>query len=133
MKTIALISAICFSGCSFFAVRGPGAMNSDEKPVCTESTPTVGLDLFGAVFSTAASVAFLSGHVELTDPNGRHGDWSDIATGIGLVLAIPAMLYAVSGFLGYQKVNECIEANEQWREQNRTSRLIDQAIHSSSF
>ena len=47
MKMIALITTVCFSGCSFVAVRGPGD-TFREIQECTENTVAPAFDAVGA-------------------------------------------------------------------------------------
>lgn len=144
MKAIALITTACFSGCSFFAVRGPGD-NFESMQNCTESYEIPTSELIGAGLFTAGSVGlFIAGATGGSGcddgDNEGHGygfdfciDTSTLATVGCVLLAIPTLITLFSSLSGIEKVSKCRRAREQWREQNRTSQLIDKVIHSSSF
>lgn len=125
MKAIALVTMICFSGCSFFVVRGPGVYTTTDFQKCTEVSGVPVLDAFGAVALAGSSIG------QFVDSST--GEEGGLAFYLGAGLALYAIAYTISSAMGFYRMSKCRSSKQQWRKQDRTSRLIDQAIHSSSY
>lgn len=140
IKTIALMLTVWITACSSFGVRGPGS-TFEEIQNCTDSYYVPIRDSVAAGLFTAGSVGLLVAGAngsgcgsENVDDHG-YGfnaciDTNTLAVVGGVLLAIPAFVTALSSIRSFEKVTKCRRANEQWREQNRTSQLINHAIHS---
>lgn len=115
---LALIAA---SACSFATSGPPDGYDprAPAPPDCTTGRTAPVLDTVGAGVFGIAGIGYLAAQCG----PGDHGQEEDqtcegITNAIGVVLLIPAAVYAVSALSGYGKTGRCreaTEAHERWR------------------
>ncbi len=117
-RAVALVAVISMlsSGCSLLLVRGPQDLGTPPRayPLCTESMTWPAVDgalalLFGIGMFSAISQS--DEQYVINNPDKSADDQRTEATiGLGLLTA----LAGVSAFLGYQRVNRCGAAREEF-------------------
>jgi hypothetical protein len=108
---LALVLAICVSGCGLTMTRGPGTPPPGQRPVCTESMSAPARDAIPAVLGF---VTILTGLLFV-----KAGDNETV--GVPLIVGGAAVMVGsyVSGGIGYFRVKRCREAIATFDAQRR--------------
>ena len=111
----ALVLSLAASGCSIGTSGPPDGYDprGPRPPDCTTSRRAPALDAVGAGVFGIAGVAYLVGSCGA----GDHGQDTDqtceaITNALGVVLLIPATIFAISAASGFSKTGRCREATE---------------------
>jgi hypothetical protein len=115
LALVAMVSMVA-SGCSFMLVRGPQDLGTPPRayPLCTDSMTWPAVDgalalLFGIGMFSALNQSdeqFMSGNPDRDADDQR----TEAAISLGLLTAVAG----VSAFIGYQRVNRCGSAREEF-------------------
>ena len=110
-RTIALVTAVSMTGCSFFLTRGPDSVDKPTTdPDCTDSMTWPVVDgTLGGLFLISALAAASDDDMNIDDTS----DSNDDAIGAFVLLGAAA---AAGAIVGYSRVSKCKTAQRKYRE-----------------
>jgi hypothetical protein len=110
MRVIAIVVALCVTGCGLTMTKGPDPRQpADQRPVCTETYAAPKKD---GVVAVVGLVAIVFGAVAISA--------ADNATvGAPLLIGGGALMIGsyISGYVGYTRVKKCLNAIDAFDRQ----------------
>jgi hypothetical protein len=114
IRSAAALSLAALGSCSFFISGLARDYEPDRPPVCTTSRSAPVADTVGFVAFGLLAARLMTTPDCDTSQSECNGDPAEAVRSVGLVMAVPALVYGIAAMVGWMKTHRCCRAIGQY-------------------